>query len=471
MAKKLANFDSGKHPRGAHGRFTTTPDHSKLSREQLGKARVYGANQPGGGTRLSTKHLTPAQKTKLFHAFLAQRPETKAAFDRLSPVQQGRIIQAYHDDKVSFTQKDNTSTTESTHTDHSATLASGRPRPIKRSELAPSTTSVKRSIKGRRKESEISVTDKGLEIRIAAHDASFRKEADPHFSYDILVKSGRTKGTEDHLDQTITLNDHKTKMYYKGDVVRGVPDLHKDVSRLSDQELFDSAYTAIQETTKGRAPKWIPETHGSVPDSLVGQVNTRGTPNYMGMQIHHNDQWAKNPARQIEADFAAGRITADERRWLYLENLRRSADNANGWEIDVRSQEHREFIILAGGLHQFGTPLFESVHPHMLNPGTGEMEHMSIPKGYGGTGKPTAEGRDDGESRAWFDARFRSPFWKEYYKDQASILAVELQKRVASGAISNEAANNFLQQAKANYDKAEELRKREPKETVDAESG
>lgn len=58
----------------------------------------------------------------------------------------------------------------------------------------------------------------------------------------------------------------------------------------------------------------------------------------MGMQLHHNHQWAINPARQIEADYAAGRITDIERKSLYVENIRPSVDNANGWEIDVRDK-------------------------------------------------------------------------------------------------------------------------------------
>lgn len=66
----------------------------------------------------------------------------------------------------------------------------------------------------------------------------------------------------------------------------------------------------------------------------------------------------------------------------------------------LETKANREFVILAGGLHQAGTPLYESVHPPMYNPATDTFEHISIPKGYGETSKPTAEGREDGESRA-----------------------------------------------------------------------
>lgn len=466
MAKKLARFDSSKHPRGRGGRFTTTTntDRSKSNTQRKNNIK----------RRISLNSLSDKQQSQLLKSFTTKvKPASVTLGDKASrTVHNGRVYGSDVEARKLLLSKMSRSQISRLHqtfnTADRVILPSGKPRPITRAELAAHpdrSTATRRlassSVRGARgTRSHIKVTDTGIDLKVAPHDPSFRKEPDPDFSYDVLVQPGRVRGAESHHGQTVTLNNHETRMFYNGDVFRGVPPLHADVTNVKDQDLVDSLYTSIQETTKGRAPRWEPEKHGSVPNAVVKRNPLDGSPDYMGMQIHHNDQWARDPAREIEADYAAGRITLEERYSRYLDNVRPSVDNSNGWEIAVRPRGEREFVILAGGLHQAGTPLYESVHPPMINPETGEFEHISIPKGYGGTGKPTATGREDGESRTWFDARVRSQFWKEYYKDQANILGAELKRRVEAGDITLEKAASLLTQAKTNYDTAEEARSR-----------
>ena len=76
MAKKLANFDSSKHPRGSKGRFVETPDQPKTPKKTLLKATVYQTED--GKRKLRLTGLTLEQKKKLLAEFVAADARIKA---------------------------------------------------------------------------------------------------------------------------------------------------------------------------------------------------------------------------------------------------------------------------------------------------------------------------------------------------------------------------------------------------------
>jgi hypothetical protein len=76
VAKKLAKFDSSKHPRGSKGRFVETPDQPKTAKKPLLKATVYQTED--GKRKLTITGLTLKQKQKLLAEFVAADARIKA---------------------------------------------------------------------------------------------------------------------------------------------------------------------------------------------------------------------------------------------------------------------------------------------------------------------------------------------------------------------------------------------------------
>jgi hypothetical protein len=175
------------------------------------------------------------------------------------------------------------------------------------------------------------------------------------------------------------------------------------------------------------------------------------------MQIHHVDQWAKDPARIIEADLKGGKITPEQALERYIATVEKRPSIPSGkkaeddegndeeggaYQLKLRPQSEREFVVLAGGMHQGGTPLYLANHPKFYDPDAEKFKPIGIPH--------VGEG-----SREWFDKDFRKPFWKEYAKVQVTELTRELDRRYKRGEVTREQIETLIEDAKARIKKNE----------------
>lgn len=261
---------------------------------------------------------------------------------------------------------------------------------------------------------------------VTPHKDSFRAEQEPEHQYQ--VKDGR---------KTLTLNNHTTIHYFEGEVIHGVPQVHEDITKVSHQELVRSLVAGLYQTRNGSSPVWDTARHDNEQDiKHVGRI--RGKPTYGVMQIHHVGQWAQDPAAHIEADFKAGKITKQQ----YVDRFKATlepANGASGYQIKVKPKGERDLVILAGGVHQAGTPLYLANHAMFLHPDTGLMVKIGIPK--------------TGESgREWFNG-FSKRYWKEYAKNQVSYISAELNDRIRTGKLHPDEAAEHLNVAKESLTK------------------
>lgn len=283
--------------------------------------------------------------------------------------------------------------------------------------------SSRRKVKGSVK-LKATLADGKLDVSIPPQHPSFKVYDVPNYKYTVTSKDGRN----------IELNTYSRAMEFIGDKVLGVPPILKSYKTASNEELADAMLLSFNGIKKGVSLKVDPEQHN------VHKGDLNPDKGYMGWQIHHVDQWYKNPPQQVEADFKAGKITEEQRRQLYRDNLRPNPERLGEYEIAPLPVGKRAFVLLPGGQHELQTPLFNAVHPPTLHPDTGKWKTFGIPQ----RDKDVKAARDDGESREWYNARFRPPFWKEYYKTEAKTIAVEINRRLATGALSEDDAKKLL---------------------------
>lgn len=272
---------------------------------------------------------------------------------------------------------------------------------------------------------------RGVEVEVK-FDPTTSIELDKTFQYKVK-----------HDGKDLVLSDNALTIKYGGEVVKGVPNIVADVKKAKNEVLVEKMALAELQTKKGNAPQWRVEEHGTIVDNpeLVGK--SAGVINYREMQIHHVNQWAKHPSKQIEEDFKNGVIDATERERRYLDTIEpNKSDKKTDWQLKIQPTGMREFVILAGGLHQGGTPLFRANHPQFFNPTTGKFDNIGIPE--------SGEG-----SREWFNNKYRSKFWKEYAKYQLVELSREVQTRYKKGQIDHDTLTKLYTEAQAKAKKGE----------------
>lgn len=298
------------------------------------------------------------------------------------------------------------------------------------------TLTTPRRSKARTGKTKVTISEAGVHTEVK-HAEGFK-----------VTKTQGYKYTVEHSGKEIGLNAYSTTMEYGGYKVRGVPDIIPNVKKATTPEVVDKLAMAQHMASKGNAPLWRPDAHGSIDPDLVGRRKANpGVPHYGVMQIHHVEQWALDPANRIEADLKSGKITPDQAEKRYLATIEprpRAAaatttgdeedDEGGTYQLKLRPKEDREFVILAGGTHQGGTPLYLANHPKFYDPDADKFKPIGIPH--------VGEG-----SREWFEKEFRKPFWKEYAKHQVTQLGTELDKRVNSGVITAKEAQRLFDDA------------------------
>lgn len=262
-----------------------------------------------------------------------------------------------------------------------------------------------------------------------SYDKTFSVEVDSNFRYKV-----------EHNGKEVLLNDNVITMRFQGEVVKGVPNIVGSLKDTDNETLTQKIALAEVEVKKGRAPIWNVDEHGRIVDDpeLVGKSRAADGIDYRGMQIHHVGQWAKHTPADIEADFKAGKIDATERERRYLDTIEvnkyKDEKNTAEYMLKLKPKGEREFVILPGGLHQGGTPLYTANHPYFYDPSKGKFGAIGIPK-------------QGDSSRQWFNSKFRGQFWKEYAKYQLQLLSDEANRRIKSGDLTATEAQTLYQKA------------------------
>lgn len=556
MAKKLAKFDSSKHPRGGKGRFVETSDQPGLA-----KARVYGTDN--SSRKASRKRLSKSQEAKLDEIILARasiRDSSKAGSDplskarvygsdaesrklllsRMSKAQKLRLLAAF---EIADKQKVETpvaATEASTKAKKEAeavasvvakavdkvvakTLAEAKAK-TKRPKLTPEEKAAKEAekqlakqkarqeaeelakkqekaernrrdaetVKERRLGSkipaeyqelyeatltatkaqildnkakgvkdpyEISVkrsptsrpepekdsvtfTDTGLEIwqnkpHLGRFQASFKVRDNKNFEYAVQ-----------HDGQRLVLNRNHKVYEYGGETVEGIPDTHRNLKALKDQQLFDRLANSIRFTENNAksnivppAPDWL-HAYGTIDPKYVR--SRKGVGKYGECQVHHVDQWAQQRFDEITSKlkynpktkrYEDSEITLEEaktRMGELLVKVEKTDDNGkitSKYVIKTKPQSERRLVVLAAGTHDINSPLYEANHPKGIHPDTGKLTAFGIP-----------ENGEDG--RTGFNA-WRAGFWAQHHRRESYVFRQEINRRVRAGDISPEQAKTL----------------------------
>jgi hypothetical protein len=267
---------------------------------------------------------------------------------------------------------------------------------------------------------KITIWDGRKSSKYSKFDPSFKVRTNKSHKYQVT--------SEDGTD--LVLNRHPKVLTYKGEKVDGVPSLHPKLAEMSDKALIRALVDTkgfVEASEAPPAPQWKPLYHGSIPKQYVAD---RG---YGGMEIHHIDQWAKTRFDKVTGDYNNGLITLDEAKDQMRSLLRPNPKEKSGYEIDIKDQDDRKFVVLAAGTHNFTSPLYFQNHPMGLHPDTGSFVQFGIPKnGSGGRG----------EFNKWRDG-----FWREVYRKESYALLGELNRRVSKGKLSRDDARKILSEA------------------------
>ncbi|MFB2938370.1 hypothetical protein ACE1B6_24245 [Aerosakkonemataceae cyanobacterium BLCC-F154] len=299
------------------------------------------------------------------------------------------------------------------------------------------------------------VSRNGLELwknnpDLEKFDDSF-KYRERRFTYEVEYEGKKLK-----------LNENRGIIHYQGERVYGVPKLSQDIDKATNEKLFDNliAYTSHVENAKNRsvsppAPEWKPTIHGSPVDKSLVR-SKRGEGNYGEMQLHHIQQFARRDFAEVVRRHELGEITLEEAKKEASKLLTRT-ERINGktgeteafYEIKIKSQKDRAYVVLASGIHDINSPLYAANHPSLYHPETGKLQRFGIPK----TG---SDGSRDSHNT------FRSGFWEQYYRKEAIAIKDEVNRRIKAGDLTSEQAKTLLNQARSKaqraYDAIEKLR-------------
>ena len=356
MAKKLAKFDSSKHPRGSKGRFVETPDEPKTVKKTLLKATVYQTED--GKRKLKITGLSLKQKKKLLAEFVAAEARIKA--ERLKQEAEAKAkaeavasVVAKAVDKVV-----------------AKTLAEAKAK-TKRPKLTPEEKAAKEASKAEQKEAkeaekqrkaeEKAAKEAEKEAKIAATASKARKKAldllagkqykgvetlDTINRYSIKAENGmpvlpkeptarpkvnrsninfsgdrvdiwqgqpelakhtggfkvkREKGYKYSVDvdgKEVLLNRNETMITFEGERVHGVPSIHSRLREIDNDNLVARLAESMQHVENHvdrsiKAPAIDwSETYHGKVDKNLLKLSGEEG-KYGGAEIHHIDQWSK----------------------------------------------------------------------------------------------------------------------------------------------------------------------------------
>jgi hypothetical protein len=250
---------------------------------------------------------------------------------------------------------------------------------------------------------------------------------------------------------------------FQGEKVNGVPSLHPDLRKMSDESLARALVATMSQAESSRpsAPKWDPGLHGQV-DGVkwsydLGSKNGGRREGYYGdMQIHHVGQWGRTDFKKLQDDYEAGKFTPEEYRKIYDSTVFREkyekteVNKKTGAKekvmidraaIKIQDIGVREFVVLPAGLHDAMSSLYwNNHHSKIYNPDTGKKENLGIPH----KGKDAQSG-----SREWFNNRFKDKFWKQVYQRESYVLRGEMMRRVKEGKLTPDAIKGYIDKAYA----------------------
>ena len=371
-------FDNGRHPRDFHGRFAHTGS-SKRPTVSGADARTIA--------KVAGRLRTISNETKEL------RSEHRSVLADLGREQKARLL--------ALTAR------YGVYGNRTPKLPTVPSKPVKKST---------KRIKNR-----VEFDSTGATAHLEPHHPSFSVLTDPKHQFNV-----RHTPTGNNL----VLNEHKTQMNFIGEKVQGVPPPLLKPKKASNAEVLEALAKSVYGAGKKNAPKYDEKGYGipNVDPSLVARAG------YGTLQIHHINQWVKDPARDIEDDFAAGKITEAQRQhrhYSQIEPRPNPGTKESPWQLKLAPQGERAFVVLPGGIHDFtATKIYHDVHPKFLHPTTGKLEHMSIPT--------------DGDGRNYFDRKFRNPFWKQYHLHHANELTKEVNRRIKAGKLdANEAKKKY----------------------------
>ena len=409
---KVANYNPNKHPRGKHGRFAETADISKslTGRRSGSKSSPKGINEQSKALRFQRIPKTSLSKTELLKQSMVLNSSRNAAkvyqaklelYQGLNQDQRRRL------QEVLKTKKESKSVTSA--------LPSGLARPVLRGDRPTVAPKVRlKSAPGSRATVKVDFEHNRVAAKIPNNDPTYKIVDNPGHEYQVK-----------HSGKMLTLNKIPRTIEYAGEFTDGVPKLIGDPKSASTELLAKGLARAEKGAKKGTAPTWDTDIHGDlgVPNKLVKHsfIDGKREP-LLGMQVHHVDRWAKDPSRIIESDFHAGKITEAERyqRHAQQQKLEIQKDGNVVYKLDIAPQGQRRFVVLAGGVHQGGTPLYQANHPAFLNKDTKEFD-ATVGLPYLGEG-----------GRQWFN-KYRGKFWKEYHRDELRGIVGEINHRVSKG--------------------------------------
>ncbi|MFN6537055.1 MAG: hypothetical protein RM021_011870 [Nostoc sp. EkiNYC01] len=464
---KVRKYSPSKHPRGAKGRFVETPDAPKATtgrRSGAAKDKQVDPTSQPKGLRFRRKSRKPLTQTEVIKQSRTLKDIKRSAevyrarlefYQGLNQEQRRRLqeVLRLRKEKPKSTEiakvssetpsrpkktnkpqviqepSDNTRTHFTTKTDKAVLKKFARDGEL--SQLTPQELKLIASLRSPTPRKPGDPTDihigdsgkiniwQGEKAKYGQPDPTFKVRTDKNHQY-VVNKDG--------VD--LVLNRHPKVITYKGETVQGVPSLHPKLAEMSDKALMRALIDTkgfVESSEAPPAPQWKQLYHGSVPKQYVAE---RG---YGGMEIHHIDQWAKRRFDEITNDHDNGLITLDEAKDQMRSLLRPNPKEKSGYEIDIKDQDHRKFVVLAAGTHNFTSPLYFQNHPIGLHPDTGLPVQFGIPKEGAG-------GRN--EFNTWRDG-----FWREVYKKETFSLLGELNRRVAKGKLSRDDARTLLKEA------------------------
>ncbi len=267
-------------------------------------------------------------------------------------------------------------------------------------------------------------------------DPSFKVRRDRNFEYKVK-----------HDGQELSLNNHDKVLLFQGETIKGVPPLYPRLRTMSDQAVFDGLAKTMSHVESAKSvsppvPDWKPTLHGGKIDKQYVR-STKGAGDYNGMQLHHKGQWARRNFDNIYQDVKNGQITMGEAKAEMRSLLVEDKTKPQGYSIKMQEQRDREFVVLAGGVHDTNSPLYYANHPMGIHPDTGNRIRLGIPQeGVGG--------------RKWMET-FRPAFWKEYYIMETRIAQGEINRRIKAGQITPDQAQKMWTEAHGKVKSTEEF--------------
>lgn len=485
LTSRRGKFNSSKHPRGAKGRFTSTPDEVKAP-------KIRKAKRLGGSAKSASRQLVSDIKT-------GKRIEREKLelLGRMDASTRNRVVSALKAIKtpasstgdvitktpVKGSKKPKLSEAEKRVADLNKTLdkntkaaaklqkmklkdlkkdkdarklarrveranqkgvpapfvpwsakdnntilgKDSRPKPSDRADLRKPVT--RESLK---------VTEKKVYIwegdPSGKYKGNFRERVDRNFKYEVKVG-----------DDVLTLNTQTRVMVYDGEVVKGVPSLNArlrevDNKKIVDELALNAKYVEAWDRDKVAvpAPRWDVNHMGgkNLPEQYKPE---RG---FGGMELHHINQWSNRNFRDVRDDLDSGKITLDDAKTEMRGMLRPNPNIKSGYEIAAAPKGERAYVVLPAGLHNFseGKKVYEANHPDGIHPDTGQVSTFGLADKDKGSAFGESEGRQ-------YHNRVRDGFWGEYRRREVFVLQGELNRRLRKGLITTQEVEQLWSEA------------------------